>query len=604
MSTAGPVSRRQLLRWLGWFGAANIGLFMIVGLRYLWTYPFSDDVLGLSYIPLAYTGQMALLAMLPLALILMPLLLLWPRKRFAMSLGVLLASVSLCLLVLDTNVFTENRFHLSLLTASLFELPTWIFAGLLLLIFLVFQSMLAGLIWRAFALHEGSRGGVWLAGLFVLAWLGGTGLHIWGDAVGHTPVTQFTRYLPLYFPIHAKRDLARLGWVDPEAVQRRRQLSGGIQAGQGQLRYPIQPLQCAAPVDAPNVLIVLIDGLRPDAIDAHLTPNIAAFRRDSMDFRRHYSGGNSSRMGFFSFFYGLPSTYWQSFYDLQRPPVLMDALREAGYKFSLHSASGFSSPTLVDRTAFAGIPGLPAADSQLSAVAANQAATNSWLAWLDGADLEQKFFGFVYFDPPMAAMPKESGGTLPRDRRYLDNAEAQEAWNQYRGAMQVIDVEIGRLLAATREKGLFENTVIILTSDHGYEFDDHGRGYIGHASAFTPAQLQSALLVHWPGREPIAFEHRTGHQDLPVTLLQDVLACRNSPEDYALGKNLFNGESWPWMMAGSYTSHAIIQPNQVVVSYPGGYVEVLDDNYRALDRSHLEPAVVQEAMMAMRRFFR
>ncbi len=604
MSTAEPVSRRQLLRWLGWFGAANIGLFMLVGLRYLWVYPFSQDALGLAYVPLAYTGQMALLAMLPLALIVMPLLLLWPRKSLVMGIGVLLASVALCLLVLDTNIFTENRFHLSLLTASLFELPTWIFAGVLLLIFLVFQSMLAGLIWRAFALHRGSRGGVWLASLFVLAWLGGTGLHIWGDAVGHTPVTQFTRYLPLYFPIHAKRDLARLGWVDPAAVQRRRQLSGGIQPGEGQLRYPINPLRCATPADAPNILIVLIDGLRPDAIDARVTPNIAAFRRGSMDFRRHYSGGNSSRMGFFSFFYGLPSTYWQSFYDLQRPPVLMDALRDAGYTFSLHSASGFSSPTLVDRTAFAGIPQLPTADPQLSAVAANQAATNSWLTWLGEAELEEKFFGFVYFDPPMAAMPTQAPDAQPMDERYQDNAEARQAWNQYRGAMQVVDVEIGRLLSAALDQGLFENTVIIITSDHGYEFDDHGKGYIGHASAFTPAQLQSSLLVHWPGREPTAFEHRTGHQDVPVTLLQDVLACRNSPADYALGKNLFSGESWPWMMAGSYTSHAIIQPHQVVVSYPGGYVEVLDDNYRALDRSRLEPAVVQEAMMAMRRFFR
>ena len=99
--------------------------------------------------------------------------------------------------------------------------------------------------------------------------------------------------------------------------------------------------------------------MRPDAISPELTPNIAAFRERSVNFANHYSGGNSSRMGFFSLFYGLPSTYWQTFYDTQQPPVLMDELRTAGYEFSLHSAIGFGSPTLVDRTVFAGVPDLP-----------------------------------------------------------------------------------------------------------------------------------------------------------------------------------------------------------------------------------------------------
>ena len=35
--------RRALLRWLGWFGAANAGLFGLVALRYLWIYDFPSD---------------------------------------------------------------------------------------------------------------------------------------------------------------------------------------------------------------------------------------------------------------------------------------------------------------------------------------------------------------------------------------------------------------------------------------------------------------------------------------------------------------------------------------------------------------------------------
>ena len=37
-------------------------------------------------------------------------------------------------------------------------------------------------------------------------------------------VTSFTRYLPAYFPMKAKRRLAKLGWVDPEEVEKQRLL--------------------------------------------------------------------------------------------------------------------------------------------------------------------------------------------------------------------------------------------------------------------------------------------------------------------------------------------------------------------------------------------
>ena len=62
---------------------------------------------------------------------------------------------------------------------------------------------------------------------------------------------------------------------------------------------------------------MLIDALRPDKVGAETTPAIEALASDGLLFENHYSGGNSSRMGIFSLFYGIPSTYWQAFYDTQ-----------------------------------------------------------------------------------------------------------------------------------------------------------------------------------------------------------------------------------------------------------------------------------------------
>ena len=596
-----PASRASLWRWAGWFAAANTALYLLVGSRYLLIYQFPPDALGTAYALLASVGQFAVLACVPILLVASLVILLWPRRAAVMAVSVAVAAVSLTLLVLDTNVFAQYRFHLTRLTMALFETGTWVFAGLLLAILLAFQAMLAGSLWRWLAAAP-SRGGRALGALLAACWLGGTGLHIWADAVAHAPVTQFTRFLPLYYPIHAKRDLARLGLVDPEAVRRRRMTEGSLDLAGGQLRYPIEALQCAAGNGPKNLLIVLIDALRPDAIDPALLPHISRFRGGAVDFRTHYSGGNSSRMGIFSLFYGLPSTYWQSFYDLQQPPVLMNRLRAGDYEFGLFSAVGFGSPTLIDRTVFAGMAELPDEDPALSVTERNLRAADDWLAWLGSRDPATPFFGFVYFDPPMNDMP-EAGAPLPLDDRFAAGADVRKRWHQYRLAMRVIDTQVGRVLDALEREGLADDTVVMLTSDHGYEFDDNGLGYVGHAGNFSRAQLQATLLLRWPGRPAAQVTRRTSHHDVPVTLLEDLLGCQNPPADYAVGQNLFAGNAWDWIIAGSYSSHAIVEPERTVVSYPGGFVEVLGPDYRPAANAALEPAVVEASMQQMRRFF-
>ncbi|MDG1462181.1 MAG: hydrolase, partial [Gammaproteobacteria bacterium] len=148
-----------------------------------------------------------------------------------------------------------------------------------------------------------------------------------------------------------------------------------------------------------------------------------------------------------------------------------------------------------------------------------------------------------------------------------------------------------------------DNTLVIIASDHGYEFDELGLGYLGHASNFSRWQLVSTLMMRWPGRDAAAFTHRSAHRDLPVTLLQEVFGCSNPPEDYASGKSLFDTDDWEWIVAGSYNSHAIVQPKKVVVTYPGGFIEVLGEDYLPAKDLGVDGELTQEVMLEMRRFY-
>jgi membrane-anchored protein YejM (alkaline phosphatase superfamily) len=110
--------------------------------------------------------------------------------------------------------------------------------------------------------------------------------------------------------------------------------------------------------------------------------------------------------------------------------------------------------------------------------------------------------------------------------------------------------------------------------------------------------------MRWPGREPRSYTHRTSHLDLPATLLQELFGCTNPPGDYSMGRNLFAGESWDWIIAGSYHSYAIVEPHRILLTTPGGFADVLDPDYRLAEGAKLDPVLIEKAFAEMRRFYR
>ncbi len=597
-------TRATLLRWLGWFGLINACLCAVVGLRYLLAFGPPASALAWVYLATASIGQFALLGILPVFLLVFPLVVLAPGKRLTMTVAVLLAALVLSLVVLDTNIFAQYKYHLSRLTMEIFDTSTWVFAGTLVILLTLFQSLIATNVWQRIAVGSGkSRSGVWIGLVIFFIWLTGQGIHIWADATAYSPVTSFNRFLPAYYPIKAKRRLARLGWVDPVVVEQQRLLRKagvGIDAGNsaGQLRYPVNALRCEAPDQVlPDILFILVDALRPDKISVQHTPHIAQFAAQSQNFSNHYSGGNSSRMGIFSMFYGLPSTYWQSFYELQRQPVLMSQLLENDYQMAAFSSVGFGSPAQIDRTLFAAADMAMMWTPEFSEADKNSAITTQWMRWLDAErNMARPFFGFLYYDPGNLAADNE--------KPVLATQGVEQLYTQYLEGIAGVDANLAELLQDLRVRQGERPTMIIIASDHGYEFDELGLGYVGHASNYGRYQLRSTLLIDWPGRQPQLHTHRSAHQDLPGTLLQDLLGCENPVRDYSSGGNLFAATDWEWFIAGSYNSHAIIEPEQLIVTYPGGMIDLLDVNYRPDPDLKLDANRVEQALLEMRRFYR
>ncbi|MDH5492786.1 MAG: sulfatase-like hydrolase/transferase [Myxococcales bacterium] len=94
-------------------------------------------------------------------------------------------------------------------------------------------------------------------------------------------------------------------------------------------------------------------------------------------------------------------------------------------------------------------------------------------------------------------------GPLPMDR--YDT----EIWHA--------DAHFGRLMAALERLELEEKTIVVLASDHGEAFGEHGHNY--HARTLYEEEIRSLLAIHVPGLEPRRIQGPVALMDLTPTLL-------------------------------------------------------------------------------------
>ncbi len=596
-------ARRRLCRWGSWFAVANAGLLAAVGLRYLWHYSPLEPVVAWVYAVIAYIGHLSALAYMPF-LLLLPVILLVPRPQIVLPLGVALASAGLSFLLLDSLVFAENRYHLNVLTFTMLEPQTWAFLALYFVAGLVIEAAVARWVWARTA-HPPTRPlGRYLALALVGCFVAGQFVHGWAQPRFYVPVTAFARYLPLHYQLVSTNLLVKVGLVDRA---RARELGVGAalrRSADSVLNYPLAPLRCDPPSPKLNVLLVVIDGMRADALTPAVAPTLSAFARDAVRFDAHYSGGMASRAGMFSLFYSLPATYWDAFADVAQPPVLMDLFRKYDYQLGLFASSPINRTIIgLDRTALARIPNLRLETSspRPGSSGRDRTLTGEWYDWLGKRDPARPFFGFLYYNAAVAIEPPDD---YPSVVPVPPGAPAQVVKRaRYLTAVHFVDALVRGVLEDLERRKLLESTVIVITSDHGVEFDENGLGFTGHGTAYSELQLHTPLLIRWPGRPAGRISRRTSHFDLAPTLLTGVFGCTNPPSDYASGQDLFTDRPWDWLIAASYNNFALVEPDQVTIVSPTSY-EIRDRDYRLIPNPTLPRDHLRAAMHEMRRFYR
>ena len=129
-----------------------------------------------------------------------------------------------------------------------------------------------------------------------------------------------------------------------------------------------------------------------------------------------------------------------------------------------------------------------------------------------------------HYEGPEGSKEKFKNFILPEDLKALGGNAAEE-YPDYLGQCASLDENLGRLVARLKEKGLYENTVIIFASDHGSHFltrnrDSHLNGYDDYKRSCHDACLHVPLVIAGgPFRGGRVVEELVSTASLPKTIL-------------------------------------------------------------------------------------
>jgi arylsulfatase A-like enzyme len=292
-------------------------------------------------------------------------------------------------------------------------------------------------------------------------------------------------------------------------------------------------LCCAAPRPRVPVVLISIDTLRPDHLGCYgyprpTSPHLDAFREDAVLFRSAFAHAPSTLLSHASILTSLrPPHHGASIADDLAVPLevvtLAEALRARGY-----ATASFNGGVQLD-----GVYGLDQGFDVYESVRPRGAAPENLV---DAADRfghtvarardflsrqeGRAFFLFLHtyevhhpYSPDPADLAPFRGdyeGPLPdaisvelleeinAGRRPVDERDRQHVVDAYDAEIRSADRAFGALVALLKERGLYDDALVVVTSDHGEELGEHGRlGW--HSHTLYDELLRVPLLVKLPG---------------------------------------------------------------------------------------------------------
>jgi membrane-anchored protein YejM (alkaline phosphatase superfamily) len=134
----------------------------------------------------------------------------------------------------------------------------------------------------------------------------------------------------------------------------------------------------------------------------------------------------------------------------------------------------------------------------------------------------------------------------------------------YKNAMHYDDTLFANFIKILKDKNLYDNSLIIFTSDHGQEFYEYG--FFGHNTSFSLAQTHTPMLIKLPANmQQVQISKLTSHQDIIPSILKQ-LGVTNSLDEFSNAIDIFDtNDLRDYLFCANWNNSAIITKDKISV---------------------------------------
>lgn len=267
----------------------------------------------------------------------------------------------------------------------------------------------------------------------------------------------------------------------------------------------------------PDIFFVVVESLRKDIVTAEVMPRLAAFGDQGWTFEHADTTGNVTHFSWYGLFCG---SYPLFFNEIKMAPeeqgsVPLETLRRLGYRIRLFATPDTAYQNLESlvfgpggsllATKFHPPERLPA---ERDAVVVDELARvlgeepHGGTAYVMALDSTHYDYAWGAGYKP-AFEPYAADASIARD--YEHDATARRAlFNRYKSSAAWMDTLLGRFFDALRATGRTDDSIVVVTGDHGEAFWEHGSGT--HGSDLGAEQLDVGFVLRLPGQAPRHFD--------------------------------------------------------------------------------------------------
>lgn len=592
-------------------------LLAIVFTSYIWGTSLASTM-GFSgwlyYIPGA-VSQAALLALVPF-LLSIPFLFISKRKVFYPTVLVSLSTLLVIFFIANGKVYSLYRFHINEFVldmlfggaaGDIFQFDPSLFITIGLEVLLLAAIMVAiwficRIIFRRYNYVAAKPIIITILILLIFSHL----YHAYSNAAKIPGVKRSAMAIPYNVPLTANRFMLKLGVISKKDMTLN--MGGGKNSG---LAYPLSPIDARPDSIQKNIVLIAIDSWNKRAWNAEVSPNIHAFSEKCSEFKDHLSSSNGTTGSLIGMFFSLPASYKDDLDISGTQPLLVNQLIANGYDIQVLASASLVHPPF-GRMMFSNIPNLRIESEGKTVYDRDCDITDDFTNYIDNHKKEP-FFSFLFYDlahgcemPAERNQPFKPAWDFPDYLKLNNEMDPTPFWNLYCNSLFQIDSLVGKVLTKLEEKRLLDNTVIIITGDHGQEFNENKKNYWGHGSNFSPVQIRVPLMIFDAGKTKQIYEHRTTHYDIAPTLLKEYLGVKNPVEDIGIGYILGDSCNRDWHYVGDYNNYAFVIDSSmnVLEKEYSGFVQVFDSLVNPLDKYKYDLHKLNDRIIELNRFYK